>query len=224
MLRLYFTHPSSCLCIFYTNMIKVICIQPISSTQTSSPPIRINGKSVHQRRVKKVTPIPKPVDDYGPGTTDISGILTHEEAEILMETTARTVVENGGGCVEIATRLRLVGFAATVCISPTTYPYAISHTHVRVSHGNSFYAIDHKFRDQFSLSFGSPEYTRVMNTVPDIVVARLDLLIGTAGELTRLMTREFEICGMSIPPWRSPNPMLHRWAPNTSMITIHRPL
>ena len=189
-------------------MIKVNRLKPLSTTPTS-PPIRILGKSVHERTDRRAAaPVAKPAGEC-PG---VAGALAREEAEILMEATARSVLEDGGSHADVVEALRLAGFSAATCVSPPSI-YTVSHTHVRVGHGNSIYAIDHEFGDQFALSFGSAEYERTIATVPDIVVAKLDVLVGAVGQLTRLMIREFEAREMSIPPWRLPSAMLSRWMP-----------
>lgn len=203
-------------------MIKVKCLKPLSTTPTS-PPIRILGSSVHERPKKRVVAVAKPPCEYPADTVDGVGALAREEAEVIMEATARTVVADGGDCADIAAALNSVGFAATVCVSAPAGSYAVSHSHVRASHGNAIYAIDHEFGDQFALPFGSPEYVRVVDSIPDIVVAKLDRVIGAVGQLTQMMIREFEAKDISLPPWRRPNAMLHRWCPNRPYAPIPHP-
>jgi len=72
--------------------------------------------------------------------------------------------------------------------------------------------LDPHFRDQFDVQHPSVTYSAVMESVPDVYIGSYKRLEGLVRVLCCQMQKSFQAAQCALPPWRSVNSMLSRWA------------
>ena len=74
------------------------------------------------------------------------------------------------------------------------------------------FILDPHFKAQFDVQHPSASYKAVMDSVPDVYIGSYQRLEGLVRILCCQMQKSFEMAQRALPPWRTVNSMLSRWA------------
>eukprot|EP00195_Chlamydomonas_chlamydogama_P011734 CAMPEP_0202911196 /NCGR_PEP_ID=MMETSP1392-20130828/54297_1 /ASSEMBLY_ACC=CAM_ASM_000868 /TAXON_ID=225041 /ORGANISM="Chlamydomonas chlamydogama, Strain SAG 11-48b" /LENGTH=583 /DNA_ID=CAMNT_0049601605 /DNA_START=154 /DNA_END=1905 /DNA_ORIENTATION=- len=73
--------------------------------------------------------------------------------------------------------------------------------------------VEPRFREQFTISNGTPAYESMLMAVPISFVGTLTRLSDAVGILADALAEVFKEQGRSLPPWRTKQAMMSKWAP-----------
>lgn len=79
------------------------------------------------------------------------------------------------------------------------------------------FIVDPAFAQQFDIKISTPEFKRLMELVPAVLVLPKERVEAVVELLASAMTACFRSANIDMPPWRRPDAMLSKWAPRRSL-------
>jgi len=103
------------------------------------------------------------------------------------------------------------GVAPPGAAAPAKY---VNHTFVVANLGGALHVVDPQFREQFGFRGAPAAYTRLLASLPDVVVAAVPEICPLVELLAAQTEAGFKAAGLPMPAWRAARPMLARWLPS----------
>eukprot|EP01025_Chloroclados_australasicus_P002023 TRINITY_DN10474_c0_g1_i4.p1 TRINITY_DN10474_c0_g1~~TRINITY_DN10474_c0_g1_i4.p1 ORF type:complete len:411 (-),score=61.45 TRINITY_DN10474_c0_g1_i4:1942-3174(-) len=114
--------------------------------------------------------------------------------------------------INVKMRNALGGNAGSECLRELRHSFIIYTTNDEVN-----YIIDPTFKAQFAVAHPSEQYQTLLDSLPDLYVAREDSLVMLVHFLCKQMEKSFLEMGDIMPPWRSRSAVLSMWKPRRSL-------
>ncbi|KAF3337391.1 hypothetical protein FCM35_KLT17978 [Carex littledalei] len=111
-------------------------------------------------------------------------------------------------------RLCNLGYDAGICKSRWETTGGLtggSHEYLDVVFNQNRYIVEPEFSTGIEVARATEEYRRIVKAVPDVVVAKADLIGQAVRLVAEAARRSLRESGMHVPPWRKNRYMLAKW-------------
>ncbi|GLC45620.1 hypothetical protein PLESTB_001786400 [Pleodorina starrii] len=129
--------------------------------------------------------------------------------------------ERDPDAILLATKLSAVGYSVNVRTAlggGTSCFRNLRHEFLTVRGHGDFegveFIVEPRFREHFSISHPTEEYSELLSHAPDVFVGVGARLVPIVQTLCGAMADSFERKGLTLPPWRRTQAMLSKWLPN----------